>query len=373
MAKSKIVITGATGFIGKNLSVQLRSNRDVDIYPITRGDTSESIQEKLAGCDVIFHLAGANRPEDPEDFTRINVDLTRDIIELAARNNNRYKFILASSIQAERNNPYGISKKQAEKVVKDLADKFGFEGIIYRLPNVFGKWGRPNYNSVVTTFCYNISRGLEIHIDEPDYVLPLVYIDDLVNAFISDIDGNINNGVRTNSVNPQYHITVNQLACKIKDIKELRASIKTPRFNDDLIAKLYATYLSYLPENDFSTMAHLKTDDRGRLFELVKQEEFGQVFVSSTKPGVTRGNHFHHTKTEKFCVIQGKGLIRFRPVGGEKITDYRVDGSNPEIVDIPPGYTHNITNTGREDMITLFWASEIFDEEKPDTIFDKVE
>lgn len=367
----KIVITGAHGFIGKNLMVHLRFKGYTDVVAITRHDDMAAVISKLKGADCVFHLAGVNRPEDPSDFERINFGLTTVIVQTLEEGQQPYRLIYTSSTQAEQNNPYGQSKLKAEEFINAHVKK-GF-AFIYRLPGVFGKWCRPNYNSVVATFCYNIARDLPVTISDPSKVLHLVYVDDVVKEMISSMElpGNAATVSRP-EVTPVHEQTLGGLVEAIRKFRESRATLVLPEIGDAFIKKLYTTWLSYLPDDAFSYGLELKTDNRGWLFELLKTKTAGQIFISKTHPGITRGNHFHHTKTEKFVVIEGEGLIRFRKVEGDdtgNIIEYKVSGSQPQVVDIPPGYTHNITNIGSGEMLTLFWANEIYDPSMPDTYF----
>lgn len=367
----KIVITGSNGFIGKNLNCYLASSEQYSIETICKNDTKETIRNKLQDADIIFHLAGANRPKDENEFKDTNVKFTEEIIDIAESGTKSFKFIYASSIQATLENPYGRSKLDGELILKQKIRKG--ELIIYRLPGVFGKWCKPNYNSVVATFCYNISRELPIQINDENHTLTLVYIDDVINSFANQINNRNENGsVIYPEVDPIKKITLKELSDLIVDFKKRRKELKIPNIAEPFIKKLYSTYLSYLPEDQFSNQADVKMDNRGSLFEILKSENSGQIFVSTTLPGITRGNHYHHTKTEKFIVIQGEGVIRFRKIDSQEIIQYNVTGKNPEIVDIPTGYTHNITNTGTEIMITIFWANEIFNPSVPDTYFKEV-
>ena len=280
---------------------------------------------------------------------------------------------MTSSIQAALDNPYGMSKKAAEDVVFEWSRRTGVPVYVYRLPNVFGKWCRPNYNSVVATFCYNIARGFPIQINNPKTELTFVYIDDVVAELIAAMNGSAHLGDDGFCYVPRtFKVTLQQLAYTLYSFAESRTNLMMPDFEGDFERSLYATYISYLPEDGFSYGLEKKQDDRGWLAEFIKSKQFGQIFISRTKPGVTRGNHWHRTKVEKFLVIEGEAVIRFRKIGAEKIIEYRVSGDSPEVVDIPPGYTHSITNIGNSDVITIFWADEVFDPEKTDTYYLEV-
>lgn len=362
-----VLITGAAGFVGRNLLAALRRREDVELWTFDIEDDEKTLEDGLARADVIFHLAGVNRPRNKEEFETGNCGLTRDILDRIERAGRRPVIVLSSSTQATLENPYGQSKKAAEEAVAAFGMRTGSPVCIYRLPGVFGKWSRPNYNTVVATFCHNIARGLDITVSDPSRELELVYIDDVVAAFLSHLDEKPNADIQRYTVPRTFNVTLGELAERIRSLHGIRETLLVPDMSDDLMKCLHATYLSFLPEDQFCYPVGLKTDDRGWLFELLKSEHFGQIFVSKTRPGVTRGNHYHDTKLEKFCVIQGQGVIRFRPLNGETILEFSVDDRNIKVVDIPPGYTHSIENTGKEEMICLFWANQIFDPEKPDT------
>jgi UDP-2-acetamido-2,6-beta-L-arabino-hexul-4-ose reductase len=364
----KIAITGASGFIGKNLFRHLSFRDDVQVEMITRDDTRARIIDKLKDVQLVYHLAGINRPVDESEFHSGNVEFTAFLLDTLASLDHPVKFVISSSAQAELDNPYGRSKKQAEELVVRYSHEKNIEGVIYRLPGVFGKWCKPNYNSVVATFCHNIAQDLPISINDPDRLLTLVYIDDVVSAFIAELTNSpVAKTLHQKEIGIVYHVSLKELAEIIGSFKKTRYELLLPEIGNPLIKKLYSTYLSYLPVTEFSYPLPFKSDNRGNLFELLKSPGFGQIFISTTHPGVVRGNHFHHTKTEKFCVIKGTGLITFRQIDSAEIIEYKVSGEQPIVVDIPPGYTHNITNIGTDEMITLFWANEIFDVSNPDT------
>jgi UDP-2-acetamido-2,6-beta-L-arabino-hexul-4-ose reductase len=367
-----VLITGAAGFVGKNLVAALRRRNDVKLITFDINDDPTVLDGGLAEADLIFHLAGVNRPKDESEFVTGNFCLTEQMLGRLLELGRRPTFVITSSVQAELDNPYGHSKKAAEDAVLQFNSKTGAPVCIYRLPGVFGKWSRPNYNTVVATFCHNISRGLEISISDPNREMELVYIDDVVAAFLHHLDRAPDVTRQRYSVSRTFRTTLGDLVERIHKLKAIRDTLVVPDLTDDFMKCLHATYLSFLPDDAFGYEVKLNTDNRGWLFELIKSEHFGQIFVSKTLPGITRGNHYHDTKLEKFCVIQGQGIIRFRHLEGEKILEYPVDDQQIKIVDIPPGYTHSIENTGSEDMICLFWANQIFDPEKPDTFFKPV-
>lgn len=367
----KVVITGAGGFIGRNLCAALDRIEDVEVYRVFSNTQKDEYSPWIKEADVIYHLAGVNRPKEPIEFVTGNSTLTREILEIAAEGAVAPTVVLTSTTQVTKENDYGKSKRAAELLVEEFASKGKINGAIYRLPGVFGKWGRPNYNSVISTFCYNVANEVTLEVRDPSFALPLVYIDDVVKAFLSHLNSRFV-GVANFEVNPVFKTTLGELAEIILSFPSLRKSLRAPKVGKGLDKRLYSTYLSYLPTDKFSYPLELKKDNRGDLFEWIKSEDFGQIFVSTTKPGITRGNHYHHTKTEKFLVIRGEAEIGFRQIDSDQTITYNVSGTEPTVVDIPTGYTHNITNTGESELITLFWANEIFDAERPDTYFLEV-
>ncbi|TFG40033.1 MAG: SDR family oxidoreductase [Candidatus Aminicenantes bacterium] len=367
-----VLITGAAGFIGKNLVAALKHRDDVRLI-LFDVDTEPAVLEVgLAEADLIYHLAGVNRPKDESEFVTGNTGLTEQMLARLVELGRTPTFVLSSSSQAELDNPYGQSKKAAEDAVLKFNNKTGAPVCVYRLPGVFGKGSRPNYNTVVATFCYNLARGLDITVNDPSREMELVYIGDVVDAFLRHLDGPPDPARQRYSVGRTYRVTLGELADRIRRLHNVRETLTVPDLRDDLMKCLHATYLSFLPEDGFGYPVKLHTDNRGWLFELIKSEHFGQIFVSKTLPGITRGNHYHNTKVEKFCVIQGQGVIRFRQIDSDQILEYPVDGREIKVVDIPPGYTHSIENTGEVEMICLFWANQIFAPERPDTYFDPV-
>lgn len=370
----KIVITGANGFVGKNLLAHLSRLEDVELNTIVKETKPEDYASLLKDAEIIFHLAGVNRPEKEEEFKTGNTELTEKLLEVIGSlpKNQAPKFIITSSTQAENDNPYGKSKLGAEQLVINAANEGIVKGVIYRLPGVFGKWSKPNYNSVISTFCHNVANGLELEVRDRNYSFPVVYIDDVI--------ADLNNWIEMEDIAPfteakvrtQFDVSLGFLSDTISSFPKSRQTLFAPKVGDTLTKYLYSTYLSYLPKDKFSYPMELKVDNRGDLFEWLKSEQFGQIFVSTTKPGITRGNHFHHTKTEKFLVIRGEAIIRLRKIDETEVVEYPVSGKKPTVVDIPTGYTHNITNTGQEELVALFWANEIFDQERTDTYFLEV-
>lgn len=367
----KVVVTGAYGFIGRNLCVRLSCLDNVEIHKVGRDTTKDELQSCIRGADVVYHLAGVNRPEKVEDFVEGNVDFTSQVLESIKLSSKKPTLVVSSSTQAELKNDYGKSKRAAEDMIHEFAKEGHCHGVVFRLPGVFGKWSRPNYNSVVSTFCYNVANGKEIEVRDRSYAFPLVYVDHVVEQFLEHLHGSTE-AFKFDRIRTEFQTTLGFLADTIRSFPESRKSLHLPKVGDPFIKCLYSTYLTYLPEDQFSYKMELKVDDRGDLFEWIKSENFGQIFISTTKPGITRGNHFHHTKTEKFLVIRGEAIIRFRQIDTVKVIEYQVNGENPTVVDIPTGYTHNITNVGDSELITLFWANEIFDQDKTDTYFLEV-
>lgn len=368
----RVVVTGAQGFVGKHLCAALRLRQDVEVLAHDLGSPRGALDEALAAADVVFHLAGVNRPEKPEDFETGNAGFTADILRVVREARRAPKIVLSSSIQAERDNPYGRSKRAAEEVLRGFCGETGAEGVVHRLKNLFGKWCRPNYNSVVATFCHNIANDLPIQISDPANVVDLTYIDDVVAAFLAELDAPPGAGFRLAAPLPSHAVSLGELAGLLREFRAHRSTLVLPDYSTPFVRALYATYLSYLPAETYAYGLDVKSDARGSLAEFVKSRHFGQIFVSRTKPGITRGNHWHHTKTEKFMVVQGEGLIRLRQIHGDAVVEFRARGEEYRVVDIPPGYTHSIENVGTGDMVTLFWASEPFDPSRPDTIFDPV-
>ncbi|MBU2494624.1 MAG: NAD-dependent epimerase/dehydratase family protein [Bacteroidetes bacterium] len=369
----KILITGSNGFIGKNLVTILNEKEGYDLLEFDKDNDIKDLDRGIIECDWIVHLAGSNRPENISEYKEVNFGLTETIVNILQSNQLNKPIIFASSTQAELDNPYGKSKLLAEEYLIDFAKKTDNEVYIYSLTNVFGKWCRPNYNSVVATFCNNIAKELPIKINDPDANLKLIYIDDITENIIRIINNKPQHSPESRLyVQPFYEIKLGELAELISSFKESRKNLLLPDVSDEFTKKLYSTYLSYLNEDNFSYELKTNRDERGDLTELIKSQKFGQFFVSTTKPGITRGNHYHHTKTEKFIVIKGKAEICFRQIQGDSIIKYEVTGDKITPIDIPPGYTHNITNTGDTDLITLFWANEIFNPDKPDTYFEEV-
>ncbi len=371
----KILVTGAQGFVGRNLVSELKNRGYDDIFEYDKDSDQNELNEHLKSCEFIFHLAGVNRPENNEEFMEGNFGFTSELLEKLDEYQNYPPILITSSIQAQQDNPYGKSKKAGEDLIFSYGKDKKTPVFVYRLANLFGKWSRPNYNSVVATFCHNIARGEDIQINAPDALLTLSYIDDVVEEFIKALEGQ---GTKNEHLEGFYHVPVEHeiklqdLAHTIKSFKESRDNLFVPNMGNPLVKKLYSTYLSYLPKDEFSYELKMNVDPRGSFTEFLKTKEYGQVSVNVSKPGITKGNHWHHTKNEKFLVVSGKGLIRFRNLGTDEIIDYHVSGDKLEVVDIPTGYTHSIVNEGDTDLVTVMWANETFDPEKPDTFYLEV-
>lgn len=362
-----IVITGAQGFVGKNLFATLQNRPDIRVIAIDRKSSITQLEDAIKQADIIYHLAGVNRPQDPQEFMQGNFNYSESIINLLAKHHSQAKLVVSSSIQAENNNPYGLSKKAMEDAFIHHAKKTQQPLFIYRLVNVFGKWAKPHYNSVIATFCYAISRGEPIQIHDENAPIRMIYIDDLVEEFISILTKKEPTLGTFLSVQPEYGMTVGELAKTLQQFHHHRQKLVLETQANPLIKKLYATYLSYLDTNNFAYELTMHHDARGSFTELIKSLQEGQISVNISKPGITKGNHYHHTKNEKFIVVSGQASIKFRKVGTSNVIEYRVDGDHMRVVDIPPGYTHNITNIGEHDLVTIMWASEFFDPQRPDT------
>ncbi len=369
----RILVTGSNGFIGRNLLEKLSRMEGLEIHTFTKDESFDVLEEKVIQADFIFHLAGVNRPKDPQVFYEGNRNLTQKIIDYAMQVKNPPSILISSSIQAEMDNDYGKSKYKAEELLRLYSHQTGATVYIYRLPNVFGKWSRPNYNSVIATWCYNIIRELPIQINDENVTLNLVYIDDVINSIVRHIDENGKEGVIYGDISPVYKKTLGEIHQLLIDFKISRESLLIPRVGRGFERALYATYLSFLPKDKFSYSLKGYSDERGTFYEFLKTIDSGQFSISTTAPGVTRGNHYHNTKNEKFLVIQGEASIKYRQIHGDEIIEYKVSDKNMEVVEMIPGYTHNITNTGDNEMILLLWANEVFDRENPDTYFLEVE
>lgn len=365
----KILVTGANGFVGRNLIATLEQMDGIEVFPFDVDTDDNLFEPYVQNCDFVCHLAGVNRPRDAAEFTRGNVDFTSRLIRALSSCQNACPVLMTSSIQAALGNPYGESKKAAEDLLFAHAETTGAKVMIYRLTNLFGKWCRPNYNSVVATFCHNIARDLPIVVDNQDTVLRLIYIDDLVEEIVNAIHGRETPDGKFCAVNENYTVKLGEISRLLYDFKDSRKTLYAHDAGDLFVKKLYCTYLSYLPGNEFKYPLKMNVDARGSFTEFMKTLDCGQFSVNISKPGITKGNHWHHTKIEKFLVVSGEGLIRLRKIFSDEILNYPVSGEKLEVVDIPPGYTHSLENTGTSDLVTLMWADECYDPDRPDTYF----
>lgn len=372
----RVLITGSNGFIGKNLQIRLSELSDYSVISFVRGDDVAILSALVAQADVIVHLAGENRPADESAFAQVNTVLTVALCNAlraeAISSGRKLPVLFASSTQADIENPYGRSKLAAEHALHELGTDVGNPIIIFRLPGVFGKWCKPNYNSVVATFCYNLSHGLPVHINDASKKLCLVYIDDVVEALLAEIKS-AKLGIFIRDVKPHYFITLGELAHQIKEFDSCRGStLKTERVGTGLARALYATYISYLPISRFKYELPQHRDSRGVFVEMLKTQDSGQFSYFTAHPGITRGGHYHHSKTEKFLVMKGEALFRFRHLLTNEMVEICTSGERPQVVDTIPGWAHDITNVGGDEMVVMLWANENFVPQRPDTISMKV-
>lgn len=370
----KVLITGANGFIGKNLIAELRYHKNTELYEYDQDTPPKLLDQYCQDCDFVYNLAGINRPEYTEEFMAGNCGFVSRLLASLKACGNPCPVMLSSSVQAELPNPYGQSKRAGEEALKQYASETGAKVYIYRFPNLFGKWCRPDYNSVVATFCHNIARGLPINIHDPSAILDLVYIDDAVHSLIGLLSGKADwNKDGFCEVAEHHHISVGELADLIASFQRSRKERGVPDLSEGgLTKKLYSTYLSYLPPDGFSYPLKMNADHKGSFTEIIRTEDRGQFSVNISRPGSEKGNHWHCTKNEKFVVVSGKALIQLRQVGSNEVISYRVSGQRLEVIDIPVGYTHNIINVGETDLVTFMWSNERFDPERPDTYYLQV-
>lgn len=367
-----VLVTGSKGFIGKNLVAELRNQNYKDIFEYNKDTDLSLLNDYCKEANFVFHLAGVNRPKDQSEFMEGNFGFTSTLLDTLKKYKNTCPVMFSSSIQAELDNLYGKSKKAGEDLLFDFNKETGAKVLVYRFPNVFGKWCRPNYNSVVATFCNNIANDLPIIVNDPNVVMNLVYIDDVVEELINALNGKENSVEDFCKVPVVHTIILGDIVDLIYSFKKGRKECFIPDMSDEFTKKLYSTYLSYLPVDQFSYGLKMNVDNKGSFTEFIKTPDRGQVSLNISKPGITKGNHWHHTKNEKFFVVSGQGVIRFRKIDSDEIIEYYVSGDKMEVVDIPTGYTHNIENLGDTDMVTIMWASECFDPEKPDTYYLEV-
>lgn len=386
-----VLITGANGFVGKNLTQRLYTIRDRrdrtrpalqidEIFLCTRQTKPEELQEFCRSADFVVHLAGVNRPQDPKEFAAGNTELTRMLLAQLRRSGNRCPVLLASSVQASptgrcADSPYGMSKRAAETLLQSHSEETGAEGLIYRLPNLFGKWCRPNYNSVVATFCHNIARDLPITVSDPETELELSYIDDVIDEMLDAMEGRPHRVSASYCCVPVSHrVTLGEIVRLLRSFREQPQTLLLPEIPESSFAKkLYSTYLSDLPPERIAFPLKMNADARGSFTELLKTAACGQISVNITNPGITKGQHWHNSKWEFFMVVAGHGLIRERQIGSDEVIEFEVSGADVQAVHMLPGYTHSIINLSRtEALVTLMWANEPFDPDHPDTYFEEV-
>lgn len=395
-----ILITGAKGFVGRNLVSQLHniqsgkarnypvSGTDLKVFEYDVDSDPAELDVYCKNADFVFNLAGVNRPKDQAEFMKGNFGFASTLLDTLKKYNNTCPVMISSSSQAALNNPYGESKRAGENLLFDYAKETGAKVLVYRFPNVFGKWCRPNYNSAVATFCNNIANDLPIQVNDPSVVMNLVYVDDVVDELIGALTGDEHYEGTTNytdytnkegeerrfCVVPTVHtVTLGGIVDLLYSFKEMPGNLNVPDLGDSFTKKLYSTYLSYLPKEKFSYPVQMKVDDRGSFTEIIRTPDRGQFSVNISKPGVTKGQHWHHTKNEKFVVVSGHGLIRLRKIGTDEVIDFEVSGEKIEVVEMIPGYTHNIINlSDTEELVTFMWANEPFDPNRPDTYFEEV-
>lgn len=370
----KVLVTGAKGFVGKNLIAEIRARGLAEVYEYDLDTPEDKLSQFCADCDFVYHLAGVNRPKDEAEFMAGNFGFTDTLLRTLKQRNNRAPVLITSSVQAALDNPYGASKRAGEDLIFNYGRENGVKTLVYRLPNLFGKWCRPNYNSAVATFCHNISHELPITVTDSNHKLTLAYIDDVVAEFLRAQDGRENREGEFCKVPVSHEATLGEIVDLLYSFKESRKTKMVPDMTEgSLSKKLYSTYLSYLEPNDFAYPLKMNRDDRGSFTELLRTADRGQFSVNVSKPGITKGQHWHHTKNEKFVVVSGRGLIQLRRIGTDEIVSIEVSGEEMTVVDMIPGYTHNIINLSEtDDLVTFMWANEPFDPDKPDTYYEEV-
>jgi UDP-2-acetamido-2,6-beta-L-arabino-hexul-4-ose reductase len=370
IAKHKILITGSDGFIAKNLIQHLKVDETLKLYLYSKKDSLDILKAYINEVDFIFHLAGVNRPKNTQEFYDGNTNLTKIIVDTLVNNNKAIPILLSSSTQSDLDNDYGKSKKKAEELLLNYAKQTNANIYIYKLPNVFGKWSKPNYNTVIATWCYNITRNIDIQINDENVKLRLIYIDDVIQSFVNNLkDKNLDIYIE---LEPIYEKSLGEIRNLLLEFKNNRDTLVIPNVASGFKRALYATYLSFLPHDKFGYDLKGHQDNRGTFYEILKTQDSGQFSLSTTAPKITRGSHYHHTKNEKFLVVHGSALIEFRHLISNEIISYEVNDKKMQIIEMIPGYTHNITNIGDEEMILLLWANENFDYDNSDTYFEEV-
>lgn len=381
----KILVTGARGFVGRNLVSQLHNIRegkaknyaispDLNVFEYDIDSNPAELDTYCKEADFVFNLAGVNRPKDQSEFMKGNFGFATTLLDTLKKYGNTCPVMISSSTQAALDNPYGESKRAGEQLMFDYAKETGAKVLVYRFPNVFGKWCRPNYNSAVATFCHNIAHNLPIQVNDPKVVMNLVYIDDVVDELIAALSGQENREGDYCAVSTVHTVTLGEIVDLLYSFRESRNNLSVPCLADAFTKKLYSTYLSYLPKEEFGYPLKMNIDERGSFTEIIRTSDRGQFSVNISKPHITKGNHWHHTKNEKFVVVSGRGVIRFRNMNepDAEVIEYFVSGEKIEVIDIPTGYTHNIENIGDTELVTFMWCNECFDPDSPDTYFEKV-
>lgn len=381
----KILVTGAEGFVGRNFVSQLHNiqsgkarnygmeGKELTVFEYDVNSDASELDVYCRQADFVFNLAGVNRPKEPSEFMKGNFGFASTLLDTLKKCGNTCPVMLSSSTQAAQDNPYGESKRAGEQLMFDYSKETGAKVLVYRFPNVFGKWCRPNYNSAVATFCHNIAHDLPIQVNDPDVVMNLVYVDDVVDELIAALNGREHRKGGYCEVPVVHTITLGSIAVLIKSFRRMSENLDVPDLSDAFTKKLYSTYLSYLPVEKFRYPLKMNVDERGSFTEIIRTADRGQFSVNISKPGITKGQHWHHTKNEKFVVVSGHGLIQLRKIGCEEIIEFEVSGDRIEAVEMIPGYTHNIINLSEtEDLVTVMWCNECFNPERPDTYFEKV-
>jgi len=381
-----ILVTGANGFVGRNLVSQLENiasgkarnyaiaGEELHVLCYDVDSDPAALEEYCRRADFVFNLAGVNRPEDPSEFMKGNFGFASVLLDTLKKCGNSCPVMISSSTQAALDNPYGESKRAGEELLFEYGRETGAKVLVYRFPNVFGKWCRPNYNSAVATFCHNIAHGLPIRVNDPSVVMHLVYIDDVVDELIGALSGDEHRAGAFCEVPVVHEITLGGIVDLLYSFRGMQQDLEVPDLGDAFTKKLYSTYLSYLPKEKFCYPLKMNVDNRGSFTEIIRTPDRGQFSVNISKPGITKGEHWHHTKNEKFVVVSGHGLVQLRKIGTDEVINFEVSGEKMEVVEMIPGYTHNIINlSDTEDLVTFMWANEAFNPERPDTYFEPVE
>ena len=381
-----ILVTGANGFVGRNLVSQLENiasgkarnyaiaGEELHVLCYDVDSDPAALEEYCRRADFVFNLAGVNRPEDPSEFMKGNFGFASVLLDTLKKCGNSCPVMISSSTQAALDNPYGESKRAGEELLFEYGRETGAKVLVYRFPNVFGKWCRPNYNSAVATFCHNIAHGLPIRVNDPSVVMHLVYIDDVVDELIGALSGDEHRAGAFCEVPVVHEITLGGIVDLLYSFRDMQQDLEVPDLGDAFAKKLYSTYLSYLPKEKFCYPLKMNVDNRGSFTEIIRTPDRGQFSVNISKPGITKGEHWQHTKNEKFVVVSGHGLVQLRKIGTDEVINFEVSGEKMEVVEMIPGYTHNIINlSDTEDLVTFMWANEAFNPERPDTYFEPVE